>query len=228
VPSSTSAEPPPDLARVQLDVYDRGKGGSLWNPEHGDVDVPDGWGYLPAGDHFVTRQVKAAGVFWTVWRPRGRNRDHRRKLGVYAPEATITAARERAQQTEERRAKQRVSNQASRDKVEDRYRIELADAVRVWLAFAPQHARLADEIASGVADHAAVVGSGRVGRTRVLSLEERAALAARAYIRHRYTDYEAQLDRFGLLDDDFYLELKADAQWSVDEFLAAHRDTPPA
>ena len=95
--------------------------------------------------------------------------------------------------------------------------------MRTWLDFAPQHARLADEIAAGVAEHAAVVGSGRVGRTRLLSLQERAALAARAYIRHRYTDYEEQLDRFGLLDDDLHREIKAAAQWSVDEFLDAHR-----
>ena len=69
---------------------------------------------------------------------RGRNRDHRRKLGLYAPEATIAAAMERARETEERRAKQRVTNQASRDKAEDRYRNELADAVRTWLDFAPR------------------------------------------------------------------------------------------
>jgi hypothetical protein len=228
VPSSTSGEPQPDLAQLQLDVYDRGRGEGLWNPEHGDVDVPDGWDFLPAGDHFVTRQVKAAGAFWTVWRPRGRGREHRRKLGLYAPEATIRAARERAQQTEERRAKQRVTNAGSRDRAEERYRVELADAVRTWLDFAPQHARLADEISAGVAEHAAVVGCGRVGRTRLLTLQERAALAARAYIRHRYTDYEEQLDRFGLVDDDVHREIKADAQWSVDEFLAAHRDTPRA
>ena len=105
VPSPTSGEASQDLTQVHLDVYDRGHGEGLWNPQHGDVDVPDGWDYLPAGDHFVTRQVKAAGVFWTAWRPRGRNRDHRRKLGLYAPETTIAAARERARETEERRAK---------------------------------------------------------------------------------------------------------------------------
>ena len=171
----------------------------------------------------MTRQVKAVGVYWTVWRPRGRDRDHRRKLGLYAPEATIAAAHERARETEERRAKQRVTGQSSRAKAEERYRTELADAVRTWLDFAPRHGRLADQIAAGVAEHAAVVGSGRVGRTRLLSLEERAALAARAHIRHRYTDYDQQLDRFGLLEDDVHREIKADAQSSVDEFLAAHR-----
>ena len=222
-PSSTSSEPsqPRDLTEVHLDVYDRG--GGPWTPEYGDVDVPDGWEYLPSGDTFVTRQVKAAGVYWTVWRPRGRNRDHRRKLGLYVPEATIAVARERARETEERRAKQRITNQASRGKAEERYRAELAEAVRAWLDFAPQHARLVDEIAAGVADHAAVVGSGRVGRTRLLSLDERAALAARAYIRHRYTDYEERLDQFGLLDDDVHRESRPLLRSSVDEFLAAHR-----
>ena len=73
------------------------------------------------------------------------------------------------------------------------YRDELADAIRQFLAFAPEHSELSNEIASEAAIRAAVVGSGRVGRTRTVSLDERAALAARALIRHRYTSYEDDL-----------------------------------
>ena len=46
---------------VHLDVYDTRDG--PWNPEHGDLEIPEDWEFLPAGDAFVTRQVKAAGAW---------------------------------------------------------------------------------------------------------------------------------------------------------------------
>jgi Uncharacterized conserved protein (DUF2293) len=217
-----------DVGVLNLDVYDTREG--LWNPEHGSVELPDGWEFLPAGDAFVTRRVKAAGVYWTAWRPRGRNRPHRRKLGLFAPTAAIARARDAAEQTTARRAKQREVNARHRDKVEDAYRGEFAAAVSAWLAFAPEHAALADQIASSAADRAVVVGSGRVGRTRLLPLEERAALAARATIRHEFTNYDdrlAELDPFEAEVDDFeYRSIKHAAHDAVDDFLDAHRRSP--
>jgi hypothetical protein len=60
-------------------------------------------------------------------------------------------------------------------------------------------------------------------------LEERAALAARALIRHRYTSYEDDLFDAALDDpwDDasWYEEIKAEAQRAVDDFL--DQDRPP-
>ncbi|HZD23274.1 MAG TPA: DUF2293 domain-containing protein [Acidimicrobiia bacterium] len=180
-----------DLSGKQLDVYMTREG--PWNPEHGDLEIPEDWDFLRSGDAFVTRRVKAAGTFWEAWRPRGRNRPHRRKLGLWAPKAAIEQAWADAAATEERRAKQRQHGAKSRERQEIVYRDELADAVRQFLAFAPEHSELADEIAFEAATRAAVVGSGRVGRTRTLSLDERAALAARALIRHRCTSYEDDL-----------------------------------
>lgn len=49
-----------DVRALNLDVYDTREG--LWNPEHGSVDLPEGWEFLPAGDTFVTRRVNAAGT----------------------------------------------------------------------------------------------------------------------------------------------------------------------
>ena len=95
-----------DAAGLNLDGYDTREG--LWNPDHGSVELPEGWEFLPAGDAFVTRQVKSAGVYWTAWRPRGRNRPHRRKLGLFAPTAAITRARGEAEQTSARRLSRRV------------------------------------------------------------------------------------------------------------------------
>ena len=50
-----------DLTGLQLDVYMTREG--PWNPDHGEIEIPDGWEFLAAGDAFVTRRVKAAGMF---------------------------------------------------------------------------------------------------------------------------------------------------------------------
>lgn len=75
-----------------------------------------------------------------------------------------------------------------------------------------------------------VVGTGSVGRVKVLALEERAALAATATIRHGFTDYDdrlAMLDPFEAEVDDFeYRTIKQSAQDTVDDFLCAHREPP--
>ncbi len=124
------------------------------------------------------------------------------------------------------RGRQQGARQRAR--AEDHYRTELAAAIVDFLAFHPAHHELAVAIAEGAARQAAAVGSGRVGRTRTLSLQERAALAARAWIRHRHTDYEDQLDTsYGddlLLDELTYRTVKTAANEAVDDFIADHRE----
>jgi hypothetical protein len=219
-----AAGPVPDLAELNLDVYDTRDG--PWNPDHGDLAIPDGWEFLPSGDAFLTRTVKAAGRYWLCWQPRSRHRAHRRLLGLLAPAEAIRAAEERARETADKRAAARQVSAQSRARREDRYQGDLCEAVLAFLSFAPQHAELAEQIAAETAAHAAVVGSGRVGRTQLLSLEEKAALAARAHIRHRYTAYEDHLgDRpYEAWDeDDLYREIKGAAHQAVSDFLDDHR-----
>ena len=166
---------------------------------------------------------------------RGRNRPHRRRLELWAPNETIEAAEGEAAEaeaaaTETQRSKHRESSARSRAKQEAQYRDEFEEAIRRFLAFAPEHVDLADEIAREAATRAAEVGSGRVGRRWMLSLEERASLAARAVIRHRHTSYEDDL--FDAATDDpwdegfWYREIKTEAQRAVDDFLNRHRETP--
>jgi hypothetical protein len=219
-----------DLTGLQLDVYMTREG--PWNPDHGELEIPDDWEFLESGDAFVTRRVKASGTYWVAWRPRGRNRPHRRRLGLWAPKDAISAAQAEAVATEGQRAQQRVHAARSREKQEAGYRVELEDAIRRFLAFTPDHRALADEIAEAAARRAAEVGSGRVGRTRTLSLEERASLAARAIIRHQYTSYEDDLTDAvmgDLRDEEFwYREIKTEAHRAVDDFLDRHRKTSRA
>ena len=101
--SKASVQQQLDLTGVQLDVYvSKDADGEWWNPEHGTVVTPEGWAFLPTGQAFVTRAVKAAGMFWLAWQPRSRSRQHRRLLGLVAPEATIKAAEQRAAAAEQR------------------------------------------------------------------------------------------------------------------------------
>ena len=208
-----------------LDVYDTRTG--LWNPVYGELEIPADWDFLVAGDAFVTRRVKAAGLYWLAWAPRTRSRRHRRAIGLWAPKDAIKAAQAAAQETEQTRAKRRVESSRYRERKEDRYREELSEAIVSYLGFVPAHAELARTIAEAAAARAAEVGSGRVGRTRTLSIEERAALAARAHIRHNFTDYEDKLADLPLEDvsgDDWlYREAKATAHEKVDEFIEDHR-----
>lgn len=221
--SETPSEQVVDVSALVLDVYDSRDG--WWNPEHGDVELPAEWAFLPTGDAFVTRRVKAAGLFWPAWAPRTRGRRHRRLLGLWAPASTIAAAQRSAAETEAVRAVRREAGAKARDRQEARYREELTAAIVGYLAFVPEHQALAEKIAHDAAERAAVVGSGRVGRTRLLPLEERAALAARAELRHGYTDYEEQLTALSLDgdDDETYRQIKAKTHDELDAFLTAHR-----
>jgi hypothetical protein len=220
-----------DHSHEHLEVYDTKAG--LWHPERGDLSQPDGWDFLPAGDAFLTRRVKAAGDYWQLYQPKGR-RAHRRLLGLLAPAGAIAAARAAAEASIATRESQRAAGARQRAKTEAAYQAEFEQAVLLWLAFAPEHEGVARDIAVHAARRAAQVGSGRVGRTKTLPLEERAALAARADIRHRYTDYDEQLERLELaefgLDDDLdvadvgdYREIKRLAHHAVDDFLERHR-----
>lgn len=212
----------PDLPAQQLDVYESRDG--WWNPDHGDVEVPTGWALLPSGDAFVTRTVKATGVYWLAWQPRSRSRRHRRLIGLLAPEPTITAAEQAAAATAAARARRREQGARTRERQEVRYRSQLERAVVAYLAFAPEHEELAHGIAAAAATRAAEVGSGRVGRTRLRPLEERAELAVRAEIRHSHTAYHRWLDdEAGGVDDEMYRQIKREAHRAVDVFLASHR-----
>jgi hypothetical protein len=213
-----------DIRELNLDVYDTKAG--WWNPDHGELDIPEDWEFLPQGDPYLTRTVKALGMWWHAWLPRTRRRPHRRSVGLWAPAAVIRAANETAAATAEARARRRQSRPKERARLEARDGVELASAIVAFLDFESKHEGLARQIAQEAAARAAVIGSGRVGRTRTIPLDERAALAARAYIRHRHTPYEENLDQLWNedgSDDGAYRDVKAEAHEAVDDFLRKHR-----
>ena len=194
-----------------------------WCRQYGSIEIPEGWEALPPGDAFVTRQVKLMGPHWVAKKPA---KGYTRTLGIWAPKENIEAAQKLAEETRVQREGKRAISRAQRERQEAKYRERFAEAVYEYLGFAPNHEKLARDIASGVAEHATQVGSERVGRTRKLPLEEKAMLAARSYIRHNYTKYEDQLldFEFPLEPGDYlYQEIKSEAVEAVDKFLELHR-----
>jgi len=197
---------------------------SWWCRQYGNIEIPQGWEFLSTGDAFITRQVKSKGPYWVGKKPAKR---YTRTLGIWAPKENIETAKKLAEETIARRQVKRIISRKQRERQEAKYRERFAKAVYEYLSFAPKYEKLACDIAEAVSGHATEVGSERVGRTRKLSLEEKAMLAARAYIRHNYTSYDDQLLEFGFAlerGDFLYQEVKGEAQEAVDEFLIRHRE----
>lgn len=151
--------------------------------------VPTGWQLLPPGDAGLTRRVKAAGPTWTVQQKKGRKLF---SLGVWAPAdriAAITAELE-AERATESYAKRRVSDAVRRERKQTVYVEDFRGAVLNFLAFAPEHAELAQQLADAVTVHATPVGSGTVARTQRIPIERRAEAAVIAWLRHQTTTYD--------------------------------------
>ena len=153
------------------------------------LTVPAGWTLLPPGDAALTRRVKAAGEHWVVQEKKGRRTFSR---GVWAPAATVERLRgeldvERSSASYEQR---READAKRRDRVQAGYVEDFTGAVLKFLKFHSRHAELAERIARAVAAHATPVGSGTVARTKRIPIEQRAAAAVIAWLRHRTTAYD--------------------------------------
>ncbi len=112
--------------------------------------------------------------------------------GVLAPAATIAEekARRAAEQADPAYKKKLAAGRATRAKKEVAYAEDFAAAVEAYLAFAPAQRELATRVAAAVAAHATPVGSGTVARTQRIPVEERAAAAVIAWLRHQTTAYD--------------------------------------
>ena len=152
--------------------------------------IPDGWCCVPPGDPGLTRRVKAAGPSWTVQEKRGRKVFSR---GVWAPFDTVERIKAElvAERSTETYAKRKVADARRRDAAQTEYVGEFRDAILGYLAFDPAHADLAAKLADAVTVHATPVGSGTVARTERIPIDERAAAAVIAWLRHQTTAYDS-------------------------------------
>lgn len=158
--------------------------------ERGQEKVPDDWDLLPPGDAALTRRVKAEGACWVMQEKKGRKVFG---YGVWAPKERIERHRceleqERAEPAYEKKL---AASRARREREQEAYVEDFCGAVLQFLRFAPCHHALAQRLAAAVTAHATPVGSGTVARTERIPVEERAAAAVIAWLRHKTTTYDS-------------------------------------
>jgi hypothetical protein len=154
------------------------------------LTAPEGWELLPPGDAALTRRVKAASDHWVVQEKKGRKVFSK---GVWAPADTIDQIRAEleAERSTDAYAKRKMADARRRERTQIEYVDEFLGTVVAFLAFHPDHAVLAEQMARVVTEHATPVGSGTVARTKRIPLEQRAEAAVIAWMRHQTSAYES-------------------------------------
>jgi hypothetical protein len=141
--------------------------------------------FLPSGDAALTRRAKRASRLSAVvvrWSMR-RNRYERQ--GILVENDAIEQAAQQCIDDADARALRRTYDQVRRAAVDETFRDEFAVAIRELFPGCPP-AR-----ANTIAYHAAVGGSGRIGRSAGRALDPDAIrLAVTASVRHVDTDYD--------------------------------------
>ena len=163
--------------------------GNLLDEKGQVVTPPLGWIFLPAGDAGVTRKVSATGIFWRVQVKMGRRIISK---GLWAPKDTIEQAKFEMKHLRETEAyhKKAEASKLRREKIQTGYVDDFCKQVRSFLNFHPCYAEQEAKIARLVTLHATPVGSGTVARTSTIPVEERAAKAVIAWMRHKTTAYD--------------------------------------
>ncbi len=153
------------------------------------LDIPDGWSLLPPGDAAVTKALKKLGPSWTAQRKKGR------KVfsdGVWAPAENIESAKAMIEnkRSKPEYARKRAADLKRRELKQAVYVDDFFAAVVKHLDFVQKYSELAQKMARLITDHATPVGSGTVARTERIPLEQRAAAAVNAWMRHQTTEYD--------------------------------------
>lgn len=170
-------------------VVTPGGNGTLIGEQGEKLIPPEGWEFLPAGDAGITRKVTAKNAYWRVQIKKGRRIQSK---GIWAPAETIARAHKEVQtvrQTDAYKKKLHYAQQR-RKKLQHHYEIDFQKAVEKFLNFHPHFYSEQEQMAEFVTRHAIPVGSGTVARTQMIALEERAAKAVIAWMRHKTTPYD--------------------------------------
>ncbi len=167
--------------------------GNYFTGENGEIlHPPADWDFLPAGDAGITRKITAEGVYWRVQVKTGKRTISK---GVWAPAEIIERAKK---ETESVRSavsykKKLESSRNSRAAKQAEYEQEFLDTVKRYLSFNENYKELEEKLAEAVTIHAVPVGSGTVARTTMIPVEERAARAVIAWMRHKTTAYDSMV-----------------------------------
>ncbi|MEU2040357.1 DUF2293 domain-containing protein [Nocardia niwae] len=142
--------------------------------------------FLPAGNAALSRRAKKESTLAAVVVRLNRRRKRYERLGILVEEAALTRAEQQCLADDDARARRRERDRIRRTARDVEYCARMSDEIRRLFPGCP-----ADR-ATQIAEHAAVRGSGRVGRTAAAKLfsPEALTLAVIASIRHRDTDYD--------------------------------------
>ena len=145
--------------------------------------------FLPSGDAALTRRAKQASKLSAVVVRWSRSRKRYERQGILAEEAAIQQAEEQCLADEDVRLRRREQDRGRRAKEDVKFQARMADEIRRLFPGCPK------QRATAIAEHAALRGSGRVGRSAAArALDETAiTLAVVASVRHEDTDYDRLL-----------------------------------
>ena len=145
--------------------------------------------FLPSGDAALTRRAKQASQLSAVVVRWSRSRKRYERQGILAEETAIEQAEEQCLADEDVRLRRRDRDRERRAKEDVEFQARMADEIRRLFPGCPK------KRATAIAEHAALRGSGRVGRSAAArALDERAiTLAVVASVRHEDTDYDRLL-----------------------------------
>jgi hypothetical protein len=171
--------------------------------------------FLPAGDAALSRRARKASRLSAVVVRFSRARKRYERQGILVEEAALEQAEARCLADEEARARRRERDRQRRADQDVVFETRLAEAVRRRFPGCPA------ERAEAIAHHAAVRGSGRVGRSAAgRALDEQAVmLAVIASVRHQDTGYN-ELLMAGVHRG----EARARVRPDIDRILAAWQD----
>jgi len=152
--------------------------------------VPAGWQKLPSGDASITRKLKSLGPSWTVQEKKGRKSFSH---GVWAVKEHIEAAKSlvEAQRADPKHQKKLAQAKVRREEKEVVFSTDFQQEIIKFLNFDKKYQALVEQLAILVKEHAVPVGSGTVARSSSVTLDDKAALAVMAWMRHQTSAYDS-------------------------------------
>mgnify|MGYP000285246673 CR=1 FL=1 len=152
--------------------------------------IPNDWENLPAGDASVTRKLKSLGPTWTVQEKKGRKTFSH---GVWAAKEYIQEAKAlvEAKRADPKHQKKMAQAKVRREEKEEVFGEDFQQAIISFLNFDKKYHSLVEQLAGLVKEHAVPVGSGTVARSSTVTLDDKAALAVMAWMRHQTSHYDS-------------------------------------
>jgi hypothetical protein len=148
---------------------------------------------LPSGDAAITRRAKKYSKRWAVVVRWSTARKRFERQGLLVEPQAIGQAEDESLSDAEQRKKQRAHGAAARQRDDEKFVRQFAEAIRRQYPSCPPQEEFA------IARHACTRNSGRVGRKQAARELEATAIrsAVIAHIRHVHTDYDERISRNG-------------------------------